>query len=236
MQKDNLVNRTSKQTGGLIAAMAVAGCLAAAHPAAAAPVTTLPESVAQAFPLVSAASVTGPQRFGDGVTYTATNLAGVPTSSRFGSTRSFTFATAGAGTNWGGAEPYAAFGLTDGVMNFAFDAPVAGVLTELVWSNAIGKTLTMSAYGASGQLLERLSFNADDPNYAAGFYGFERAANDISRFEIQGYYFGARNLSTFTTDAVAAVPEPATWAMMILGFGLAGTALRRRRSHGFAAA
>jgi len=27
-----------------------------------------------------------------------------------------------------------------------------------------------------------------------------------------------------------AVPEPATWAMMILGFGLAGTALRRRTS------
>lgn len=29
--------------------------------------------------------------------------------------------------------------------------------------------------------------------------------------------------------AVGAVPEPATWAMMILGFGAAGTALRRRR-------
>jgi len=27
-----------------------------------------------------------------------------------------------------------------------------------------------------------------------------------------------------------AVPEPATWAMMIVGFGLAGTALRRRRA------
>ena len=27
---------------------------------------------------------------------------------------------------------------------------------------------------------------------------------------------------------VAAVPEPATWAMMIAGFGLAGAAMRRR--------
>ncbi len=27
----------------------------------------------------------------------------------------------------------------------------------------------------------------------------------------------------------AAVPEPATWAMMIAGFGLAGSALRRRQ-------
>ena len=30
-------------------------------------------------------------------------------------------------------------------------------------------------------------------------------------------------------DLPSAVPEPATWAMMITGFGLAGTAIRRRR-------
>ncbi len=30
--------------------------------------------------------------------------------------------------------------------------------------------------------------------------------------------------------AVSAVPEPATWAMMIAGFGLAGAAIRRRRN------
>lgn len=35
----------------------------------------------------------------------------------------------------------------------------------------------------------------------------------------------------FLVDGVmpSSVPEPATWAMMIVGFGLAGTALRRRR-------
>lgn len=222
--------------GGLIAGLALAGCLFAAAPATAAPVTSLPEGVAQAFPITSAVSVNGPQRFGDGVTYTATTLAGVPTSSRFGSTRSFSFPSAGAGTNWGGGAPYAAFGQADGIMNFTFDAPVAGVLAEFVWSSAIDKTFTMSAYGSSGQLLERLSFNAADPSYSKGFYGFERAANDISRFEIQGYYFGVRNLSTFTADAAAAVPEPATWAMMITGFGLAGSALRRRRSQDLLAA
>lgn len=30
-------------------------------------------------------------------------------------------------------------------------------------------------------------------------------------------------------DAVAAVPEPATWGMMLMGFGAAGYAMRRRR-------
>ncbi|NJC35200.1 hypothetical protein GGR88_002714 [Sphingomonas jejuensis] len=41
--------------------------------------------------------------------------------------------------------------------------------------------------------------------------------------------FKLRSL-TFVTPAAAPVPEPATWAMMIAGFGLVGTGLRRRRS------
>ena len=40
---------------------------------------------------------------------------------------------------------------------------------------------------------------------------------------------------TFMDAGTAAVPEPGAWALMILGFGGAGTVLRRRRS-GFAAA
>lgn len=36
--------------------------------------------------------------------------------------------------------------------------------------------------------------------------------------------------SHVTTPPTSAVPEPATWAMMIAGFGLAGAAIRRRRS------
>lgn len=37
------------------------------------------------------------------------------------------------------------------------------------------------------------------------------------------------------TIRIAAVPEPATWAMMIAGFGLVGTALRRRAASTVAA-
>lgn len=36
------------------------------------------------------------------------------------------------------------------------------------------------------------------------------------------------NPGTFTSVTIAAVPEPATWAMMLLGFGMVGFALRRR--------
>ena len=37
------------------------------------------------------------------------------------------------------------------------------------------------------------------------------------------------NFRFTTTAAIGAVPEPATWAMMIMGFGLIGGALRARR-------
>lgn len=39
----------------------------------------------------------------------------------------------------------------------------------------------------------------------------------------------AQSLSIRATTVAAAVPEPATWAMLIAGFGLAGAALRRQR-------
>jgi len=47
-----------------------------------------------------------------------------------------------------------------------------------------------------------------------------------------GFNFGGANGITFTAEAGAGgnggVPEPASWALMIAGFGLAGAALRRR--------
>ena len=36
-------------------------------------------------------------------------------------------------------------------------------------------------------------------------------------------------------SAVAAVPEPSTWAMMLVGFGMIGTLARRRASRSIAA-
>lgn len=43
------------------------------------------------------------------------------------------------------------------------------------------------------------------------------------------YTSGQNKISLVIGQTVAAVPEPATWAMMILGFGVVGAALRRPR-------
>ncbi|MDP3855074.1 MAG: PEPxxWA-CTERM sorting domain-containing protein [Phenylobacterium sp.] len=42
-------------------------------------------------------------------------------------------------------------------------------------------------------------------------------------------HFTAQPMVRFSGDLGSAVPEPATWAMMIVGFGLAGSAVRSRR-------
>jgi hypothetical protein len=38
------------------------------------------------------------------------------------------------------------------------------------------------------------------------------------------------NFRVVTADVITAIPEPATWAMLILGFGLVGSALRARQA------
>lgn len=46
-------------------------------------------------------------------------------------------------------------------------------------------------------------------------------------------FFGTRSSVdydlAFSLDATPAVPEPATWLMMLIGFGAIGHAVRRRR-------
>lgn len=59
------------------------------------------------------------------------------------------------------------------------------------------------------------------------FYGYAFTTNNV----INSYAFEsvAGATITATTAIPAAVPEPATWAMMIGGFGVIGAAARRRR-------
>ena len=66
----------------------------------------------------------------------------------------------------------------------------------------------------------------NDPT-AYGDYEAELLA--FLRTGIDGFFIDAPDLGRAVVDRFAAVPEPATWAMMIGGMGMIGGAMRRRR-------
>ena len=66
------------------------------------------------------------------------------------------------------------------------------------------------------------------PKSLAGQLGFQDATTDISRIEFSNGYIGARD---FSITSACGAPEPATWAMMLLGFlGLGGIVRAQPRS------
>lgn len=87
-------------------------------------------------------------------------------------------------------------------------------------TNAQADTLTLRIFKYKAPLSERISyFNFD---FAPGSFASLGTFDAIGQLK-----------ATMTVDylAVPAVPEPGTWALMILGFGATGQALRVRRRH-----
>ena len=83
------------------------------------------------------------------------------------------------------------------------------------------------AYNLGGDLVDSVSVQFA-PGNGGGWTALTLAGAGITRVQ-----FGS-DIGNWLADDISfstggsAVPEPATWAMMIAGFGLAGSALRRR--------
>lgn len=87
--------------------------------------------------------------------------------------------------------------------------------------------LTLSVFGIGGNLLA----TTNGVGGGSGPYSIVRGVADIAFFSIGGNdSFGVESVTIGDPiAAMGAVPEPATWAMLILGFGVIGAASRRRR-------
>jgi hypothetical protein len=90
-----------------------------------------------------------------------------------------------------------------------------------------GGTATIAFFRFDGSLIQSLALGSL-PLTAS--YGFTRDGTvaDIRGISIWNTDVTGIGLSGFRHNVVSGVPEPATWAMMIGGFGLIGVALRRR--------
>jgi hypothetical protein len=124
-------------------------------------------------------------------------------------------------------------GSTTGVWDFRFGTPVnlAGAFFEFNASS----TATFTAL-LNGVAQETYVYSNTNCCSSAQFVGFSGITFDTFRVgAVTGTDFYMDNLRFSSSGAV---PEPATWAMMIGGFGLAGGAMRlsRRRKTALAAA
>jgi len=72
--------------------------------------------------------------------------------------------------------------------------------------------------------------NSVTTNNSVGYWDINNGPSsaDIGGSDLAGYY-GPTGSSAFTLTS-GAVPEPASWALMLGGFGLVGGAMRRRRT------
>jgi hypothetical protein len=63
---------------------------------------------------------------------------------------------------------------------------------------------------------------------ATAIGGIPIIANMLNTIEVKGFTVGANGFDG-TATFTASVPEPATWALMVAGFGVLGFAMRRQR-------
>lgn len=124
-----------------------------------------------------------------------------------------------------------AFTNNRGEIGFSFANPVSSVGAFVNQFQNTGKTnnsLLVVAYDIDGYVLEsfRVSIDTDAFGYDEGkFLGFKRATADIYGF---GFVDGSVVIDNVVT-ATSAVPEPATWGLMLAGLGAVGFVARRRR-------
>ena len=116
-------------------------------------------------------------------------------------------------------------------VNFAFAAPVGFALQSADITSTY--TTLNQNIDFSSVLLNGFAFNLSPHGQTEGGNLLNQAllANNMLTVNgVAGTTAGADAAFSGTLSFARAVPEPATWAMMLIGFGAAGVSLRRKRT------
>ncbi len=129
------------------------------------------------------------------------------------------------------------FGAGSGQFTLSSD-PTAGLATVTGLSGTLGvdaiALLAPGTYAGNDNLFKAASphFNFGGVSFSAGGLNYN-LYNRGGAIQLCGRTSSCQ-LTATSAFVTSAVPEPATWAMMIFGFGLAGFSLRRRQRVAYA--
>lgn len=135
-------------------------------------------------------------------------------------------------------SPFPSSGLT-----FSFANPINAFGLEIGdWATCCYPSSLYIAFdGGATRLVATANGSDDNPGIPAGqgFYNFVGAIDSSSTFKTVSFYGdgageflvagGTIRYGTVDIGSVPAVPEPSTWAMLLIGFGSIGGAMRRNR-------
>jgi hypothetical protein len=104
---------------------------------------------------------------------------------------------------------------------------------EVTWSVEDGILSILYDMGEGDPLLTYITIKQASEDYALFYNAGGFMDGTTYTFDLDEY-FSAADFSHFTVydSTGTAVPEPGTWGMMLMGFGAAGFAMRRRRRDG----
>ena len=134
-------------------------------------------------------------------------------------------------------------GYTGNALSNADNATINTALTALGYAGPAINYSSIPAGNILTPLAGGLTINfpgfLNGVNYIGIHYGFQGGgetffykvnATNIDSFTLTpGSGGGSSSTATLLVFSTSAVPEPATWAMMIIGFGAMGASLRRRK-------
>ena len=145
-------------------------------------------------------------------------------------------------TNGASTEATGSFSFANGatgVLGYG-DLTAFSITTQAV-TYTLADVLPLTDYVHFGYDTAAVAFTVDTNSCGFAGCGFTSSLSAINSAGSFGFFFTAvpgsyleyttgngNNIDSLTFN-VQSVPEPASWALMLTGFGLAGTALRRRR-------